>query len=114
MRFEIEVDIDAFECWDVLDCASSPHPTAYFEYSKNLNKYVLANRKFSKFILEDLDKSNISEIKSYLDSMSISNNKKAITPYYAISNILSVLLDYIYAGQRLKGCNSTINIQQPR
>lgn len=83
---------DSFLYFDDLAYVSLPRPLMVFDYNPRTEHFELANRKFSKFILSDLDK--LIE-----DTVRLRNSDSA---QYLV-NVFSITLDYIYAGKANEG-----------
>lgn len=78
-----------FDYWDGMGYPSSPQPKIVFQYDPQAKKFYPANKKFSAYLLKDVD----DDIKA-LDSDDPAQ--------YWVSG-LEITLRYIYAGKERKG-----------
>lgn len=96
--FEFEQSVMAFDYFH-LSHASSVFPAAVFAYDKKAGEYRPANRKFSAYVLQDIEK-EIKEVET-LKAQSDKTDESYSENYF--SAVLLVTLKYIYAGQQEKG-----------
>lgn len=97
---EIAVGMFGFKYFDMLSYAASPYPMAYFKYSKKARRFDVASRLFADLILDHVD-SRINELKRFAE---IADTSKDYDDAIELkSAAFSLLLDFVYAGQRDEG-----------
>jgi hypothetical protein len=84
--YEIIVPLTCFYGFANLSPASTPLPTIVFKYNVKSEKYLPANVLFREYLLRDVDKQKAA-IKPAEDQMG------------HLSDILSITLDYLFAGE---------------
>ncbi len=102
--------IEAFWFFYHLNNTNSPFPTAVFKYDKQAKKYLLANRQFASYVLSDVD-----EATSIVEAKRPTSEQQKESVLYGsgmvpdhkhadyLGAVLSVMLDYIYAGREAEG-----------
>jgi len=99
---ELSQAIIAFDYFDRLSHADSPVSVAYFRFSKEKGRYVLANREFSRLILARIAQEEDS-VKAAADTLNPAAFGDENGVY--LSAVLQVVINYVYAGQRDTGWN---------
>jgi hypothetical protein len=84
--YEITVPITVFYGFANLSPAGTPLPTAIFQYDAKAEKYLPANLQFQDYVVK-----NIDEQKAVI--------RPAADPMNHLSDIMSIALDYIFAGK---------------
>jgi hypothetical protein len=87
--YEITAPITSFYGFASLSPAATPLPTIVFKYDAKTERYLPANPEFQGYVLKDLDKQN--ELL-----------RTAEDPMNHLSDIMSITLDYIFAGEERK------------
>lgn len=88
--YEITQPVTTFYGFSSLSPAQTPLPIVIFKYDAKAKKYLPANHFFKEYILRDIDES-----KKKVSSAGEGTNH--------LANILSIVLDYIYAGEEPAG-----------
>jgi clan AA aspartic protease (TIGR02281 family) len=94
-KYELVQFINTFNSFHGLDFRFSPFLEAVFSYENDKDRYVVANIRFSKYLLK-----NIEKYKKNVDSIYMLNN---IEYDKYLSSILKVILLYIYNGKEEEG-----------
>ncbi len=89
---EIVDNSPAFHYFDNLAFVSSPSPRLIFDYDRRTRKFVLANRRFDKYLLREQRK-EIVRTRGLVDSNS---------SQYLV-NTFGIFLDFVYAGKLQDG-----------
>lgn len=87
--YEITVPITSFYGFANLSPAGTPLPTIIFKYNVKSERYLPANPLFRDYLLRDIDKQKAA-IKPAEDQMG------------HLSDIMSITLDYLFAGEERK------------
>ncbi|MEJ7577331.1 MAG: hypothetical protein WKF74_10045 [Pyrinomonadaceae bacterium] len=102
--------IETFWFFYNLNNVNSPFPTAVLKYDKQGKKYLLANRQFASYVLSDVDEATrIVEAKRPTSEQQKEPvlHGSGIVPDHKhadyLGAVLSVMLDYIYAGKEAEG-----------
>jgi hypothetical protein len=93
-RSELILSLTAFWFFENLNNSNSPFIEIVFSYDSKHRKYILANHKFQKFVLRDIEK-QINEVKTR-GNLQDEN----------LSVVLKVMLPYLYAGKRQEAWSS--------
>lgn len=106
---EIVTRIETFRFFYHLTNVDSPFPTAIYKYNSRVKKYALANRRFTAYVLRDLDK----EMRAVEAARPTDEEAKQSAlrgsgtipdhrfPAY-LSAVITVMADLIYAGEETR------------
>ena len=97
-RYEFTQAVMTFDYFH-MSHASSVFPSALFSYDEKRRIYLPANRKFSSYLLEDMegDVKRVEKEREKIDHNNVIANERYL------SAVLQVMLKYIYAGQEANG-----------
>lgn len=107
---EIVAPINTLSFFHNLNNTNSPVSTAVFRYDERARRYNLANRRFSRFIMRDMERNlRVVEEKrptgDELRELALPDGETNFDirqPDY-VGAVLSVLTDYVYAGREAEG-----------
>ena len=94
-KYDIIMGVGRFKGFDTLCQACSPVPYVVFSYDSKREKFVVSNKKFSNYILRNIEK----DIHAFEE---IDINIDKYNDDY-LSKILTIILNYIYAGKEEEG-----------
>jgi hypothetical protein len=92
--------IIGFDYFGRLCHAQSPFSSAFFTYDPRAQQYVVANRVYAHHLLDSMP-SATARVRTFADTTDFSTYSDAGGEYLEL--VLSVVIDYVYAGEKAKG-----------